>query len=87
MNYNFRIGSNKCPIVNECKNINQGIAQGDLNKTSFNVGLIGLYALSMGNKVPNTNLKIKLNVLSSKSLCGQIGAVSTLNQNIGNSRI
>ena len=42
------LGSKGCPIVSECRNVAQGIAQGDYKNAALNGGLLSLYAVAGG---------------------------------------
>ena len=46
MGNNIDAGSKTCPLVSECRNVAQGISQGDLKNVAVNGGLLSLYAVS-----------------------------------------
>ena len=57
---NISIGQKTCPIVRECKDIQEGIAQEDLRKATLNSGLLALYVVPIGSAASNAEVRIGL---------------------------
>lgn len=74
---NLNLGSKTCAIISECRDVSQGIAQGDFVNAGVNAGLLGLYATpagSAGGKV----------VLNSASMGVKAAAVGAMSQTLKN---
>ena len=54
-------GSKICPILNEARNIGEGIVKEDLSKVVQNVGLLAMYTLSGSAEPIKTSLKSNIN--------------------------
>ena len=52
------MSSKTCPIVAECRDVVQGIAQGDFKKVTVNGGILSLYTLSAAAQ--SSNLKVTM---------------------------
>ena len=67
---NLNAGSKACPIVSECRDIAQGIAQGDLNKASYNAGVLALATLSSSTAQPKHTVLSKQGVFRNVAAAG-----------------
>ena len=56
-------GSRRCPVASELRGVGEGLAQGDLNKTAFNAGVLALTAASCGG-----SSKVASSVVSGNSM-------------------
>ena len=56
---NLDEGSKLCPVSGECRNVFEGISQGDLKKTMTNGGLLSLYAVPYGGAA-NADMKMTM---------------------------
>ena len=71
---NLKTGSGACPLVSECKDIAQGIAQENYSKAALNAGLIALSA-----SASFSNCTSKASSLSSWGNLGQFGGMASAN--------
>ena len=49
MTSNINLASKACPVVAECRDVSQGIANGDFINAGVNAGLLGLYSSQLGS--------------------------------------
>ena len=58
-------GSKACPIVSECRDAGEGVAQGDLKSAAANAALLAFYLLPHAGEAVNAELKVGFKTTSS----------------------
>ena len=76
---NLQHGSMSCTIVKECRNIAEGIAQGDFGKVALNTGILSLAALpgSGGPTKLSSNAKVSVSSFIKASTFSTAAAAAT----------
>ena len=79
--HNFGVGFKECPIIQEFKNVEEGIALGDFKKTAINSGLLALCIVPVG-VTPNGGKSLISSVKG--DILPRMGAVGIMGQGTKN---
>ena len=67
---NLDIGSKSFPLISECRDVIEGIAQGDLSKIALNAGILALTTVQGGSKKASSYVKSSKNMVTTAfTLC------------------
>jgi len=76
---NLDVGSKGCPIGSECRDVVEGIANGEFTKVALNGGALALCSVGNGGAVANAKVKVGLNSASNGVMIAQLGGISACN--------
>ena len=79
---NLDEGSKACPVLSECRDLGQGIAERDFRKVVYNGGLLGFYAAQFAGAAEDSEPKRGVTSV----ILAEIAALSTANYAFKNSR-
>ena len=81
---NLHHGAQRCAAVRECRDVGDGIAQGDFKQVTLNAALLSSYLVPLAGAPSTSGIKVGINSAAKQGLVAQVAALSTMHSTLKN---